>query len=332
MLFPAPPEVPRIQFLRSFSGSSDLETESPLSKFLNITKTDFKIINKPYGIATGNGKIYICDSYQGTLDIIDLTRNTLRIFTPLGFGALRKPINAALDSTGNLYITDTQRGDIVVFGPDLSFKKSIKGESLKPVDVDVRGDSVYIADMKDKNVEIWSASGNTKVADFPPPREDTPDSLRLIEPVSLAVDKERNVYVCDFGAFCVRKYDHEGKLIRTFGTLGKSSGQFARPKGITVDDEERLYVVDAAFENVQIFDKDGNLLLFFGGPYARPGNMYLPAQITIDYQAMKWFEPYVLPGFKLQYLLFVTNQFGPDKIGVYGFLTSASGETGSNGK
>jgi hypothetical protein len=33
---------------------------------------------------------------------------------------------------------------------------------------------------------------------------------------------------------------------------------------------------------------------------------------------MKYFQKYVDPAFELKYLILVTNQFGPDKLNIYG--------------
>jgi len=79
-------------------------------------------------------------------------------------------------------------------------------------------------------------------------------------------------------------------------------------------------VVDAAFENVQIFNSSGQLLMYFGGPYSSPGDMWLPAGVAVDYSNLDYFNKYVDPEFELQYLVYVTNQYGPGKIGVYGFV------------
>ena len=80
-------------------------------------------------------------------------------------------------------------------------------------------------------------------------------------------------------------------------------------------------MVDAGFENVQIFNKDRKLLMYFGGSYKGPGDMWLPAKIIIDYDNLEYFQKYVDPGFTLKYLIFVTNQYGPDKVNVYGRVT-----------
>jgi DNA-binding beta-propeller fold protein YncE len=118
----------------------------------------------------------------------------------------------------------------------------------------------------------------------------------------------------------VKVFSADGRFIRSAGGYGSYAGQLMRPKGIAVDSVSNLYVVDAAFENVQIFNSLGNVLMFFGGPYKTHGDMWLPADVTISYTGLEYFNRFVDPRFSLEYLIFVTNQYGPDKLNVYGFL------------
>ena len=60
--------------------------------------------------------------------------------------------------------------------------------------------------------------------------------------------------------------------------------------------------------------------MFFGGSYKSKGDMYLPADILIDYNHKYLFNKYVDKRFNLEYLIFVSNQYGPDKINVYGYV------------
>jgi DNA-binding beta-propeller fold protein YncE len=150
---------------------------------------------------------------------------------------------------------------------------------------------------------------------FPAVNKDDPQSL--FSPTNIFVTSNE-VYVTDFGDFKIKVYSHDGEFIRSVGSYGQGIGQFSRPKGIAVDKDENLFVVDAGFENAQIFSKSGKLLMFFGGNYKGPGDMWLPAKVTLDYDNMEYFEKYVDPSFNLKYLIFVTNQFGPDKITIYG--------------
>ena len=79
-----------------------------------------------------------------------------------------------------------------------------------------------------------------------------------------------------------------------------------------------IFTVAAAFGNVQIFNKEGQLLLYFGGQNGNDGDIILPKGIHIDYENRFFFEEYVDPEYTLKYLIFVTMQYGPNKIKVYG--------------
>lgn len=319
MVFPAPPDDPKIQFLTSFSSSSDIEKSSWIDSYLALSKAE-KIIVKPFGVTMHQGKIYICDTMLPGIEIIDLNKQHFDILRPYGRGALKKPINVTVDKNGNIYISDSGRKQVVVFDSKLDYSYHIGSDEFKPLDTCIRGDSLIIADAESRNLRIWSLSKAKFMESIQLKNEDRPDSERVFLPYSLVCDNIGNIYVCDFGVSHIQKYDSKGKWLKTIGTMGRSPGQFARPKGIALDKDDNLYVVDAAFENVQIFNENSEVLMFFGGSYQNPGNMYLPAQISIDYDNTEYFEKYLIPGYTLKYIILVSNQFGPDKIGVYGFI------------
>jgi len=115
-------------------------------------------------------------------------------------------------------------------------------------------------------------------------------------------------------------YDADGNHLRMIGEQGLNPGSFALPKGIAADREGRIYVVDAATQVVQLFDSEGRILMYFGNPNTSgPGSTDLPAGIAVDYDHLKFFQQYAAPGFKVEYLIFVTNQYGDQKVSVYGF-------------
>jgi hypothetical protein len=61
-------------------------------------------------------------------------------------------------------------------------------------------------------------------------------------------------------------------------------------------------------------------LLFFGGTGHSPGELYLPADVVIDYDNVDLFADRVAPGYKLEYLVVVTSQFGSNKVSVFGYI------------
>ena len=70
-----------------------------------------------------------------------------------------------------------------------------------------------------------------------------------------------------------------------------------------------------------VFDNEGRLLMFFGDPAATgPGATCLPAGVVVDYENAQRFQKFAAPGYKVEYLILMTNQYGAPKVGVYGFL------------
>jgi DNA-binding beta-propeller fold protein YncE len=145
---------------------------------------------------------------------------------------------------------------------------------------------------------------------------------KLLSPTNLALDEEQGrLLISDTGGNCVQIYDLDGNYIRGIGHAGVAPGMFARPKGIAVDRQGLIYVVDAATQVVQIFDMEGRLLLFFGQAGASTqGEVILPAAVKVDYDSVGYFQKFLTPGKQCEYLIYVTSQFGGQKVTVYGFL------------
>jgi DNA-binding beta-propeller fold protein YncE len=291
-----------------------------------------------------DGKLYVCDTGSSAVEILDLKKKEFRYFTPLREGSLRTPVNIAVDHDGTRYVADTGRGQVVIFAADDRYLGAIgekvvratkahskapvpaaepsteeKVDEMKPTDVAIAGDRLYVSDLKNNRVRVYDKATRKLLFTIPadPAAEDP--QARLYAPVNLAVDAQRRLYVTDIGAFRVQQYGPDGKYLRTIGRLGDSPGEFARPKGVAVDREGRVYVVDAAAQLVQIFDAEGKLLLFFGEPEGSPVGLNLPAKVAIDYDHVGLFQEYAAPDFQVEYLVIVTNQYGDRKVSVFGF-------------
>jgi DNA-binding beta-propeller fold protein YncE len=318
-IYPPPPDTARIQYLTSISTSVDITgRRSGFWRFI-LGEDKGKPIVKPYGIAIRDGVLYIGDTIAGAVEIIDLKKKTFEYFRPGGFGTVKKPVNVFVDERNYLYVADADRRQIVVFDANRAFLRAIGDpKTMKPTDVFVRNDTVWVCDLKGQKIRFYDLEGN-EFFSFPPDESQKGDPDFLYSPTNLTV-RGKKIYVSDFGDFRIKVYDLHGKHLLSIGSYGRGLGQFVRPKGVAVDREGNIYVVDAAFENVQIFDPDGKLLMFFGGPYKKKGDMWLPAKVIIDYDNLEYFEKYVYKDFRLKYLIFVTNQYGPDKINVYGFV------------
>ncbi len=323
VFFPPPPDEPKIQFLTGFGSESDLDEGSKFTSFVIGTEKVTRPIWKPYGIAVTKGIVYVCDTQAANLGIVDLNRRKIHYIRPGGREAMQTPINVAVDAAGNRYVTDTKRGQVLIYNKeDQRVGELGKQGEMKPCGIFVAGDRLYVTDLLSHSVRVYSVAGRQLLLTVP--RDPKDEKSKLHSPTNISVDKDGRIYVSDTGGFTTKLYDAEGNHIRTVGELGLNLGSFALPKGIAVDRERRMYVVDAATAVVQIFDDAGRLLMFFGEPKSSgPAGLYLPAGIAVDYENLTLFQKYVAPGFKLEHLIFVTNQAGSQKVSVYGFVRKA---------
>ena len=312
--YPALPQRPRLQFLRSISAESDLgKKQSAFREFL-FGKPRDQVLGKPYDIGACKGKIYILDRAAKKIVTLDLKKKNLAFLESRGLGRLDDPAGIWVSEAGVKYVADMQRKQVVVFGRNDHYLRSYGSPTIfkKPVDVAVSGNRIFVVDLGREQLFILDM--------------DTGRVIKVVgakgdffKPSHVTVGPGGNVFVTDALHFLIRKLSPDGRLLQSIGFHGDQIGGFARPKGAAVDKEGRLYVVDAAFENVQIFDGQGRILLFFGGPGGGPGNLYLPAGIAIDDKNTAYFQKFADPDFKLDYLVYVTSMFGDDMLNVYGF-------------
>jgi DNA-binding beta-propeller fold protein YncE len=317
VFFPPAPELPRIQYLTSFAGLKDVEEQSSFNKFVAGEKQNLKL-NKPYGAAIYDGKIYVCDT-NNTVVIFDLKQKQFHylLAATRGQGKVTQPVNISIESDGTKYVTDPQRGQVVVFDKNDEYVKAY-GEPGKwrPVDAVPFQDRLYVADMDAGNIKVFDKTSGEIIKTIGDKGE---RSERLDRPTNLAFDPNGYLYVTDISRFQVIKFDRDGHFRAAIGNPGDNLGHFARPKGLAIDRQGQIYVVDAAFNNVQVFNKDGRLLLFFGEGGTDPGQFVLPAKVVIDYDNLKYFQNYAEPNFKIEYLLLVTSQLENRSISILAY-------------
>ena len=314
IIFPSPPDTARIQFLTYINSSSDISgPQSGMQKFF-LGEEEPKPLIRPFAIHTTRDKIYVCDPGISGLEIINLKNGSFEYFKPTGKGQLKLPLNCFVDDYNYLFVADGERKQVVIFDQFGKYVTAIgEGNNFKPTSVWVKDENIYVANISAHKILVYERLDFQLVDSFP--NLDHGNVGYLNQPLNISVF-ENNIYVSDFGGFNIKTYSTDGAFNNTIGSYGKGFGQFTRPKGIAHDKDGNIYIVDAAFENVQIFNKKGELLMFFGGH----GNMSLPAGIAIDYENLDYFRPYVYSDYELKFLIYVANQFGANKIGVYGFI------------
>lgn len=321
VFFPPLPNSPRYQYLKTFSTSNDIEKKK--SKFFNFIAGDEqekpRPIKKAYGVDIYDGVIYVCDFGSGAVSVLNLKKRSFSYIGLTGSGKLARPINLKIDKENKiLYVADMKRRQVIAYtlaGKPLKFYG--KKDQFSPSDVDFHGNKLFVCDVKAHQVHVLDKSTGETLYKI---GKTGSREGELFHPTNICIKHDR-LYVSDTTNFRVQIFDLAGKFIATFGKAGRRPGNFARGKGIAVDNDGRIYVVDALFEKVQVFNKDFKLLLFMLKTGGEKHDVYLPAGIAIDYDNIKYFKEYISPKFKAEYLLFVTSNFGLNKVNVYAFGT-----------
>ncbi len=319
VFYPPLPQTPRLQFLTHINSEEDIgRKQSAFEEFLMGDMPPLKLINRPYAIGTAKDTIYVIDRAYKELIVIDLKSKSFDHVKSRA-GALRDPAGIWVSEDDYKYVADFKRQQIVVFDDNNKYVKVYGGKGVldKPLDVAVYGDDVYVCDVNLNKIIVFDKSSGEVLRSF---GEKGSAEGQLFKPTHITVDNKGNLFVNDALNFRIQQFDAFGDFIRVIGYHGDTVGSFSRPKGIAVSDEGHLYVVDVAFENAQIFDANtGAILLFFGKYGPDPGDMYMPTAIHVSRNNLEYFQSYADKNFRINYLVYVGNQFGPRKISIYGF-------------
>lgn len=306
MPFPPPPDEPRYYYERTLYSSADAvpeESGSGLRRLVTGEGRRGEGFAKPYAVAVRAGRIYLTDSVERSVKVLDVPNGRFYRIGEEGPGQLAKPLGLDVDHAGTVYVADTTAKQVMVYDRDGKFLRKIGGEKwfdrLTSVTVDAAGTRLYVVDIGGVNsprhqVRVFDARSGAHLFDFGK-RGSGPGEFNL--PRDLAIGKDGRLYVVDGGNFRVSVFSPDGKHLKNWGSVGKQYGQFARPKEIATDNEGRVYVVDTAFGNFQIFDAEGNLLTFIGSRSERdgPAKYMLPSGIAVDedgriYMVDQWFR------------------------------------------
>jgi len=325
-LYPPPPSVARVAYVADIG---DLlfasKPQSRLERFLfNRPSGRHDRIEKPFGLAAGDDALYVCDTKRGLVHVFDLASRRHSTLGETGVGKLLKPLAIALDGAGNRYVADVERREVVVFDENGEAVRALRPTAdtpFEPVDVVVEGGAVFVLDRALRRIEVLDPLTGASVRALhgsDDTRETSGDSS-LGLPSGLAVGTIGCVYVADALNGTIHKFDSDGVPLPAIGHAGDRAGDLARPKHMAFGPDGILYVVDAAFQRVQMFDESGLCLMLFGGSGAGPGSLTMPAGIAVSRSLLPYLADRIPEGFSADYLIFVSDQFGPWGVRIYAF-------------
>lgn len=282
-VWPAPPALPRIRFVRSLSGPHDLGIVKPWYRrlFDALFGATEEYLIRPTGVAEHDGVLYVADPGAQALWIFDVPQRRFTKITRINSTPLSSPVAVAVRNDGGVFVADSWLKKVFLLdreGRPLRVFVDHGLERPAALAYDASTQRVYLADSAAHRIDVFSSDG-TRVAAW---GHRGSDDRQFNYPTHLALARPGELLVTDALNFRIQALDGEGKLLWKMGRHGDSSGDLAAPKGVAADSRGHIYVVDALFDAVQIFQRDGSLLLAFGERGTKPGQFSLPGGIFID--------------------------------------------------
>lgn len=227
----------------------------------------------------------------------------------------KKPWGITSDGKGQVYVTDTQIGSVILY--DLN-KKTVsdllkeEGGKLFENPVGIALDdagNIYVSDSKKGRVFAFTKDGN--------PLLSIGNENVLDYPTGLVIDnKRKRLYVVNAHKHNVAAFDLSGKHLFSIGKRGDRDGYFNYPSDIDIDSQGNLVVADAMNARVQVFTPDGQFIRKFG----RRGDNVTDFQLIKGIAVDKNDNIYVVDGRANKFLIF--NQQGEPLL-VVGGVASA---------
>ena len=177
-------------------------------------------------------------------------------------GQFNNPAGVAVNSTGYVYVADSDNSRVQVFDPSGEYVTNWSTSFASPVGIAVnQSDYVYVTVTSGTDeVLVYNPSG-TQVGVWGGYSKTGANGLFYF-PQGIAVNESGYAYVVDLYNNRTQWFTISGTYLGQWGSLsgyigGSANGQFWLPEDIAVNSSSYVYVADEANDRIQVFDPSG---------------------------------------------------------------------------
>ena len=217
-----------------------VEVFSEMGEFLN--QLGVGQLSFPYGIAIHGDSVYV--SCHGDHTVSKYSLNEMcRVRRIGGYGSngqFNYPAQLTSDSTGRVFIADTNNYRLCIYDPDLNHLRYITHHTVSlQYDVKVSRDCLYVLyPYINPCMHVVTLEGD-KLHSLITCGEE----MDVIEPCFFCLDPLNNFVISDYGSHSIRVFSPEGNLLHTIGREGHQPGMFHYPTGVAITPNGRVVCV-----------------------------------------------------------------------------------------
>jgi DNA-binding beta-propeller fold protein YncE len=207
---------------------------------------------------------------------------------------LQSPNGVAVDGNDNIYVSDSERGMILVYDSGGRFVRtigSLDGEGIfehpSSIAIDRKSGILYVLDPPRHALVILDLDGKmlARVGSIDPGGEGFSSRAgstapgRFSDPKAVLIHNNELVVL---DATRVHILDLRGMFLKEFKIPASAGLPDAPSPGLFMDDENRIYVSDPGRGIIRVYNHDGQFLRAFGKPGVRMGEFNGPAGMWAD--------------------------------------------------
>ncbi len=222
--------------------------------------------------------------------VVDVNKSDIQTFSYSGQFMERwdcwkkiSPKGVALDSDGNLLVTDSFRSCIYKIsnaGVQLevwNHTEVICNGLLRPSGITVGpGGVIFVSDTSTNQIHKLDSNGNTlkcwgKLGS---------ENGDFCEPTHLAIAPDHTIYISDHKRnHRIQRFSLDGEFVKKMGKSSPSCDSFIWPASLAISESGDLYATDS--DQVKQFDIEGNLIRCWGGLGESEGKLNDPIGVAV---------------------------------------------------